>query len=378
MKWKIPLFKSHWEEDDVESVAKVIRRGSYWAAGPEINEFEKQIAQYVGTKYALSFNSGTSALHAALLSYNIGEGDEVIVPSFTFIATGNAPLFVKAKPVFAEIENKTYGLDLEDVKNKITKKTKAIMPIHYGGCPCLNIRELKEIAEDHSILLIEDAAQSLGSKIGNKKAGAFGDAAMFSLCQDKIITTGEGGILITDSKECYEKSKLIRSHGRAESSDYFSSTDLMNYVTVGYNFRMSTMTAALGVSQFKKIDKTIKMRRSNADYYTSKLSNVDKIELPTSPQDFFHVYQKYTIQAEEKKRDELMNHLAKKGIFTKPYFGLPIHLTKFYKERFGYKKGDLPKTEKTSKKVLTLPMSPVLEKREIDYITDSIKEFFKR
>jgi len=377
MEWKVPLFKSYWEEDDIESVAKIIRRGTYWATGPEIKEFEDKIAKFVGTKYALAFNSGTSALHSILLSYDIGKGDEVIVPSFTFIATGNAPLFVGAKPVFAEIEDKTFGLDVEDVKNKITKKTKAIMPIHYGGCPCITINDLKEVAEDHNFLLIEDAAQSLGAKIKDKKVGGFGDAAMFSLCQDKMITTGDGGVIATDSKDCYEKSKLIRSHGRAESSDYFSSSELMDYVSLGYNFRMPTMIAALGISQLKKIDKIIKMRRKNAELYTSKLSGIDEIHLPSSPKDFFHVYQKYTIQTDEKNREELKEHLSKKGIFSKAYFGLPVHLTKFYKDEFGYKNGDLKKTEKMSKRVLTLPMFPALDKKDLEYVSSSIKECFK-
>ena len=377
MKWKIPLFKSYWEEDDVESVAKIIRRGTYWAVGPEIEEFEGGVTDFIGTKYALAFNSGTSALHSILMAYDIKQGDEVIVPSFTFIATGNAPLFVGAKPVFAEVEDETYGLDLEDVKDKITKKTKALMPIHYGGCACKNIRELKEIAEDYNIRLIVDAAQSLGAKIGNKKVGSFGDAAMFSLCQDKMITTGEGGLLVTNSKDCYEKSKLIRSHGRAESGDYFSSSELMNYVNLGYNFRMPTMVAALGTSQLKKINKTIDMRRKNAKYYTSKLSKIKEISLPTPPNDFFHVYQKYTIRVENEKRDELIKHLAEDGVFSKAYFGLPIHLTKFYRDDFGYKEGDLPKTEELSKKVLTLPMFPELKRDDIDYIAKSIEKFFE-
>jgi len=377
MNWKIPLFRSYWEEDDVDSVAKIIRRGSYWAAGPEIAEFESRVAKFIGSEYVLAFNSGTSALHAVLIALKIGKGDEIIVPSFTFIATGNAPLFVKAKPVFAEIENETYGLDIDDVKNKITDKTKAIMPIHYGGCPCKNIIELKDIAEDRNILLIEDAAQSLGARIGNKKVGTFGTAAMFSLCQDKMITTGEGGLIVTDSRDCFERLKLIRSHGRAESSDYFSSTELMDYVSLGYNFRMPTMVAALGISQIKKIDKTIKMRRKNAENYTSKLSDIQDIKLPSSPKNFFHVFQKYTIQLKNKNRDELMNYLAKKGIFTKPYFGLPIHLTKFYRDHFGYHLGDLPTTEEISKKVLTIPMFPALKDKDIEYITESIDEFFK-
>ena len=168
MTWKIPLFKIYWDGEDVEVVTEAIKAGMNWAVGPNVEQFEDLIAKYVGTKYTVTFNSGTSALHAALLAHGIKAGDEVIVPSFTFIATANAPLFVGAKPVFADREEETFGLDPEDVKEKITEKTKAIMPIHYGGCAC-KIRELKEIAEDNNLLLIEDAAESLGARIKNKK-----------------------------------------------------------------------------------------------------------------------------------------------------------------------------------------------------------------
>ena len=153
MGWKIPLFKICWDEDDVENVIESIRKGAYWAVDPNINKFEEKIAEYIGMKYAVVFNSGTSALHATLIAYDIKKGDEVIVPSFTFIATANAPLFVGARPIFADIEERTFGLDPEDLKERITPKSKAIIPIHYGGCPCL-IRELREIAEDHNMILI--------------------------------------------------------------------------------------------------------------------------------------------------------------------------------------------------------------------------------
>jgi len=377
MDWKIPLFKIYWCEEDLKNVTKVIKRGSYWATGPEIKEFEEKIAEYVGTKYAVTFNSGTSALHALLLAYDLKRGDEVIVPSFTFIATANAPLFIGAKPVFAEIEDRTYGLDPEDVKKRITPKTKAIIPIHYGGCPCL-IRELKEIAEDNNLLLIEDAAESLGAEINDKKVGTFGDSAMFSFCQNKVISTGEGGAITTDSKEIYEKLKLIRSHGRLETQDYFSSTGSMDYVTQGYNFRMPTMNAALGLSQLKKIDKVIKMRRDKAEYMTKKLSRIKEITLPTAPPDYFHVYQMYTIRINDTNqiRDKLIQYLAEKGIMSKVYFD-PIHLTHFYRNKFGFKKDDLPITEKISKQVLSLPLYPTLTEKEIDYITNNIYNFFK-
>jgi len=376
MKRKIPLFKIYWDDEDIEAVTNVIRRGSYWATGPEIKKFEEMVAEYVGRKYAVAFNSGTSALHSILLAYGIGEGDEVIVPSFTFISTANAPLFVGAKPIFAEIEDETYGLDPEDVKEKITKKTKVIMPIHYGGCPCKNIKELKEIAEDNKILLIEDAAESLGAKIGNEMVGSFGDAAMFSFCQNKVITTGEGGVIVTDSKRIYEKLKLICSHGRLDTANYFTSSGQVDYITLGYNFRMPTMVAALGISQMKKIGKVAEMRRKNAAYYASLLKNIDGVSPPMPPDNFYHVYQMYTIQVEKSLRDKLKEYLLNRGIFTKIYFD-PVHLTKFYREKFGFKEGDLPITEEISKKVLTLPMYPTLKKEEIKYIVDNISQFME-
>ena len=375
MTWKIPLFKTYWNEEDIKSVTVVIKRGSYWATGPEIQEFEDKISEYVGTKYAVTFNSGTSALHALLLAYDLKQKDEVIVPSFTFIATANAPLFVGAKPVFAEIEYKTYGLDPEDAKERITPKTKAIIPIHYGGCSCL-IKELKEIAEDHKLLLIEDAAESLGAKIKDKKVGTFGDSAILSFCQNKVITTGEGGAIITDSKEIYEKLKLIRSHGRLETQDYFSTTDYMDYVAMGYNFRMPTMIAALGSSQLKKIDRIIKMRRDKAEYMTKKLSKIEEITLPIPPPDYFHVYQMYAIRINENLRDDLMKYLSEKGIMTKVYFP-PVHLTHFYRNEFGYKGGELPITEEISDQVLSLPLYPTLTEKEIDYIIEKIDNFLE-
>ncbi len=306
MDWKIPLFKIYWDEEDVEMVKEVIQKGMYWAIGPNIEKFESILSEYVGTKHALVFNSGTSALHAILLAYGIGQGDEVIVPSFTFIATANAPLFVGAKPVFADIENKTYGLNPEDVERKITPRTKAIIPVHYGGCPCL-IEELSEIARKHKLLLIEDAAESLGAAVDGKKVGSFGNAAVLSFCSNKVITTGEGGAIVSDSSEIYERLKLIRSHGRAEKANYFSSTEYMDYVTMGYNFRMSDISAALGIAQLKKVARIIEMRRHNAETLSAKLCQIAEVTVPHSPENFFHVYQMYTIRVKggQEERDAL-------------------------------------------------------------------------
>jgi len=373
--WRVPLYKIYWDEEDVNHVLEVIMQGSYWAIGPNVEKFEAMLAEYIGKKYVAAFNSGTSALHAMLLAYGIKEGDEVIVPSFTFIATANSVLFVNAKPVFADIEEKTCGLDPEDVKERITGKTKAIMPIHYGGSAC-QIRELKEIAEDHKLLLLEDAAESLGAKVDGKRVGSFGDAAMFSFCGNKVITTGEGGMIVTDQRDVYERLKLIRSHGRLETENYFTSAKVMDYVALGYNWRMCNIIAALGVSQLEKLSKVIEMRRRNAAYMSKSLSNLSKIEPPNPPEGFFHVYQMYTVKVRdgEKARDGLKGYLAEKGVMTKVYFS-PVHLTGFYREKFGFQGGELPVTEKISKQVLTLPMYASLTKDEMDHIVSGVRGF---
>jgi perosamine synthetase len=373
MNWKIPLFKIYDDDEDVRQVEEVIRSGMNWATGPKVNELESLVADYVGTKYAVTLNSGTSALHAVLMAHGIGHGDEVIVPSFTFIATANSPLFVGAKPVFADIEKDTYGLDPELVKECITSKTKVIMPVHVGGYPC-KIRELREIADDHGILLIEDAAESLGAKIKDKKVGTYGDSAMFSFCAPKVITTGEGGIITTDSMEIYEKIKLLRSHGRADTKDYFSTNEYLDYIALGYNFRMSNITAALGIAQMKKIDKVIRMRRENAEYLTRSIGKKARaVKTPSPMKEYYHLYQMYTIESD--RRDALMNSLSEAGIMAKVYFP-PVHFSHFYKNVLKYSP-PLPMTEKLALRVLTLPMYPNLTKDEMDYMAEQIGAFYR-
>jgi perosamine synthetase len=371
MTWKIPLFKMFWDDDDVRSVSSAIRSGMNWASGPDVLAFEQEIASYIGTKYALTFSSGTSALHAVLMAHGIGRNDEVIVPSFTFIATANSPLFVGAKPVFADIEPVTYGLDPADVREKITKKTRAIMPIHYGGCPC-RIRELREIADDNNLILIEDAAEAFGASIQDRKVGTFGESAMMSFCQNKIITTGEGGAIVTDSRDVYERMKLIRSHGRLETADYFSTTETMDYITLGFNFRISTMTAALGRSQLRKVDHIIDQRRSDAAYYIKKLRKTGpEINIPHLPDDYNSVYQLFSVQA--RRRDELMKHLSDLGIMTKVYFS-PVHETYFYKKVLKYA-CRLPVTERISNEIISLPFYPGISQKDMDTVIGGIQSF---
>ena len=365
----------YWDTQDIAAVTKVIKRGSYWTMGPEIQTLENNIAGFIGKKYGVSFNSGTSALHATLLAYDIKQGDEVIVPSFTFIATANVVALTGATPVFADIEEQSYALDPEDVVKKITSRTKAIIPVHYGGGPCKHIKALRDIAEEHNLILIEDAAESFGAKIHNKLVGTFSDAAMFSFCQNKVITAGEGGMIVTDSSTIAEKLRLIRSHGRMENKEgYFATTRELDYIQAGYNNRMTSLNAALILSQFKKFNKIIRMRREKAAYYTKKLSKIEGIRTTVESKGEHNVYQLYTIELTDKKiKDHLQQQLTKAGIMTKVYFE-PIHLKTFYKKKFNYKQGDLPKTEELAEKVLTLPLYPTLTTKEMNYIITTINK----
>ena len=371
---KIPLYKIFTDREDNRAVNKVLQRGMDWAIGPEIAEFEKKLASYIGTKYCIAFNSGTSAGHAALLAININSG-EVIVPSFTFISTANWPLMVNAKPKFVDIEEENFGLNPERVKSEITKNTKAIIPIHYGGLPC-KIIEINRIARNKKIPLIEDCAEAFGTKIKGVSVGTFGQMSIFSFAPNKILTTGEGGAICTDSRKIFEKLQLIRSHGRLINENYFKTSQLPNYISIGYNWRMSSMTAALGLSQFDKLDRIIQLRRRHARFYVSKLKKINEIKLPDEPKDHLHVYQLFTIQLKNNLiRHKLQKFLASKGIMTRVFFE-PIHLSKFYKKS-GFGKKSLSNTEKIGRTVLSLPIFPGLKSEEITHICDSIKEFFE-
>jgi len=334
---KIPFYKIFWDEEDVEAVSQVIRRGSWWTNGKEISKLEEGIASTVHRNYAVALNSGTSALNASMEALGIGAGDEVIVPSFTFISTALAPLFVGAKPVFADIERERLGLDPEDVKERITSKTTAIIPIHYGGLPC-RIKELSEIAEDNGIFLVEDSAEALGAQIDGEKTGSFGDISIASFTGSKLITMGEGGMAMTNSEKLRDKLESIREK---------------------YSWRMSTITAALGLSQLKKLPSVIGMRRNNAQIYSETLKEIENIKPLKEPDNCFNVYQFYTISVDE-GRDDVRKHLEEGGVSTKIYFE-PV-------ER------GLPITDEVSSHVLTLPIYPGLTREELETVVEIIKE----
>ena len=215
--WKIPLYKIFSDEDDIKSVSKIIARGNNWAIGPEIEEFENKICNYLGAEYCVALNSGTSALHSSFLAYGLQQNDEIIVPSFSFISTANSVLFVDAIPKFTDIEEQTFGLDPKRISENITTETKAIVPMDYGGAPC-RISEIKKIANENNIILIEDAAEALGASSNGEKVGKVADSSIFSFCGNKVLTTGEGGAIVTDSKNIYEKPKLQNKDKKSKSN----------------------------------------------------------------------------------------------------------------------------------------------------------------
>ena len=367
----IPLFQMSVNHQDIDAMETVLCRTTQWADGPEVSQFEQKICDYMKAKYCVVFNSGTSALHATMLAYDIGEGDEVIVPSFTFIATANCVRMVGATPVFADIEDTTYGLDPDNVAVKITARTRAIICVHYAGCPC-HVSELQKIARQHNLLLIEDAAEAMGAEIVGVKVGTIGDAGVLSFCQNKIITTGEGGAVVTNNEEIYRKLRLIRSQGRQEG-DYFGAGAKLDYVQLGYNWRMPSINAALGISQLERIDELIVKRLLNAAAYEHTLpvfkepcKNVQTMEFTE------HVYQMYSIRCPD--RDKLMGYLKANGISCGVWFH-PVHKTKYYRDS-GYT-DVLPVTEKVSSEIISLPMYPDLKLEDVDYICQRVEEFYK-
>ena len=373
--WKIPLYKIYTDEEDYTQISKIIKRGNNWAIGPEIEEFENAIKNYVGVDYCLTLNSGTSALHAAFIAYGFGSGDEIIVPSFSFISTANSVSFVGSTPVFGDIEENTFGLDPKLITKSISQKTKAVVPMDYGGISC-KINEIKDVAHNNNLILIEDSAEALGASINGKKVGSIADSSIFSFCGNKVLTTGEGGAIVTNDKVIFEKIKLIRSHGRMDNVRYFENAEQSQYLELGYNWRMSSITAALGISQISKLDKIIKMRQDNAEYISKFLSKFPEIITPSSNGGSEHIYQMYTIRLPSKEiRDKLHDFLTKKSIFSKIYFS-PIHLTDFYRNKFGMKENSLPLTEMISQQILTLPLYPNMTSEEKIYLTESISEFF--
>lgn len=358
---KVPIAKPIIGEEEIENVVEVLKSGMI-AQGPKVMEFEEKFANWIGAKYGIATNSGTSALHVALLACGIGEGDEVITTPFTFIASGNAIVYTGATPVFADIDLDTYTIDPDKIEDLITDKTKAILPVQLYG-QAADMDKIREIAEKHDLKIIEDAAQAHGAEYNGEKVGTLGDMACFSFYPTKNMTTSEGGMITTDDEELAKKAQMFRAHGASER---------YHHDEIGYNFRMTDIAAAIGLAQLKVIDEFNDKRISNANYLNEQLKDVEGIVTPKSPDNYKHVYHQYTILVEKGNRDEWVEFLTNNGIGTGIHYPIPLYNQPIYK-KLGIE-GDCPLAEKAADNVISLPVHPSLTKEDLDLVVDAVKE----
>lgn len=370
----IPLGKPYLDSLEEKAVLEVLRSG-WLTHGPKNKELEKQFADYLGVGYALTLNSCTSALQLALEAAGIT--GEVLVPSFTFVASANAIVTANATPVFVDIDYKTCNMDLNDARLKINKKTEAIMVVHYAGQSC-DMDTVMELAQRYNLHVIEDSAEAIGAQFKGKRTGAFGTGC-FSFFPTKNITTGEGGLLTTNNPELYEKAKTLIGHGISSSTlerEKKNRPWLRAATFAGYNFRMSNVLAAIGVEQMKKIEEMNELRRKYAQYLNERLQKFEyEIDLPYEAPDCLHVYQMYTIKLKDPtKRDAFFQGMTAKGIGVSVHFDPPVHLQPFYQKNYPVAPKSLPVTERAAISIVTLPMFPGLTEKNLDAIVEAVGE----
>lgn len=365
----IPLSKPDITEAERKAVAGVLGT-SVLALGPKQKEFEKMIAKVAGVKYAVAVNSGTSALHLIIRALGISKGDEVITTPFSFIASANCFLHEGATPVFADIKSDTLNIDPELVEGRITSKTKAILAVDVFGRPA-DWDALQKIAKKHKLFLIEDSAESLGSQYKGRPCGGFGDAAIFAFYPNKQITTGEGGMVLTNNKKIAELSQSLANQGRKVENGKW-----LEHVRLGYNYRMDEMSAAMGIVQVKRLAELKKKRAQVATWYTAALAGFEQLEIPKAGKDekinqFVYVV-KLPKALAGKKRDAIIKKMAQAGIMCSNYFQ-PIHLQPFYQKEFGYKKGEFPVSEDTGSRTLALPFFNDMTLAEVTMVVKNLK-----
>ena len=367
-----PIAKPHISSKEIGAVTEVLKSGNL-SLGPYYKEFEKKFAEKNGAKYACAVSSGTAGLHLAMIAAGIKEKDEVITSPFSFVASANCILYVEAKPVFVDIDPLTYNMDPNQIEAAITPKTKAILAVHIFG-QTADMTSIQKIAKKHRLKIIEDACESICAEHRGKKAGTFGESAVFAFYPNKQMTTGEGGMLVTNNEKVYRLCSSLRNQGRSENMQW------LDHERLGYNYRLDEMSAALGLVQLDKLDWMIKERTRVANLYNKQLDKYQEIiQLPQTAKNNTHTWFVYVVKLNkkyQKKRDGIIISLAKQGISTKPYLP-PIHLFNFYKKTFGYKKGDFPVTEEVGSSTIALPFYIGLKETDIKYITKKLIQTIK-
>ena len=364
---RIPLSGMDITQREIEMVNKVLNSDVY-SIGPMLEEFEKKIREYVGVKHAIGVNSGTSALHLLVRALGIGEGDEVITTPFSFVASTNCFLFERAKPVYVDIDPLTYNIDVDKIEEKITEKTKAILPVDVFGQP-VNMKKVMELAKKYNLKVIEDSAEALGSEYDGIPAGTLADGGVYAFYPNKQITTAEGGMIVTNDDEVAELCRSMRSQGRGNTGFW------LHHERLGYNYRLSELHAALGAAQMERLDEIIEKRNKVAQMYNERLSQIEGIHIPYIDKNVTKMsWFVYVIRLEDgMDRNRFMKRLLEHGIACRPYF-TPIHLQPYMVEMFGFKRGDFPVTDRISAHSLAIPFYTNLSEKEIDYVCDTIRK----
>ena len=379
MEWKIPLSDIDLGNEEIEVAIEVLR--SKWLSmGPVTQRFEEEFAEYLGVKHAFGVSNGTAALHIAHLVSGIKMGDEVIVPSLTFVATANSALYCGAKPVFADITGlDNFNISPDDILEKITNRTKAITMVHYSGDPC-DMDAIMEIAEDYNLLVIEDAAHAPGAEYQGTKCGTIGDIGCFSFFANKNLVTGEGGMVVTNDDTLAEKIRIIRSQGMTTLTWNRHKGHAHSYdvVDMGFNYRINEIASAIGSVQLKKLGENNERRRKIVEEYRKKLKDISGISVPFKDhkeKPSCHIFP--ILLSESINRDEFMDGLKEKGIQTSIHYP-PVHLFTYYRKMFGFKEGMLPKTEFVGEHEVTLPLYPMMNVEDVKHVISCAVESLNR
>jgi perosamine synthetase len=365
---EIPLARPDITEHEIQAVVSVLRT-PYLSLGPTLKEFEDKMASYAGVRYAVAVNSGTSALHLIVRALGLSEGDEVITTPFSFVASSNCLLFERVTPVFVDIDPQTLNLDVCQIEPKITERTKAILAVDVFGHPA-EWDELERLARKYNLKLIEDSAEAIGAEYKGRKAGSFGNAAVFAFYPNKQMTTGEGGVVLTNDERIAKLCRSLRNQGRGEGSEW------LQHERLGYNYRLSDINCALGLAQLERLEEILKKREHVAQMYNERLQGVKGVRIPYVAPHVKISWFVYVIRLGEEytqaDRDRILQGLRARGIGCSNYFS-PIHLQPFYRELFGYKPGDFPVTESVAARTIALPFYNNLTEAQIDYVVSHLK-----
>lgn len=376
---EVPFAKPLISDEELRAVSRVLTSG-WLTHGPKTKQFEKEFSEYCHAKHAIATSSGTAALHVSLAALGIKKGAEVIVPALTHVATAHVVLYQGARPVFADVDPETYNIDPIEIEKRVTKKTKAIIPVHFAGQPC-KMDEIIKIAKEHNLHIVEDAAHAVGAEYKGKKIGALSTTSTcFSFYPTKNITTGEGGMITTENDALARVMEMMKAFGITKSPlERILSEKPWAYevVMLGYNYRMTDIESVIGICQLKRLDKANDKRIENAKYLTEGLESVNGIQTPIVEKNVKHVFHVYQIKVSKNarlSRNELILKLKEKRIGTSVYYPLPVPLMPFYRKLHGYREGDYPTSEAASKTTIALPCHPLLSNEDLDYIISSIKE----